>query len=64
MKELSVPAQWFYSLSSEQSHALLVPTFAIAQPSAGLMAAEDSHHGPKLQCEPDEALLRQERNAK
>lgn len=42
MKELSVPAQWFYSLSSEQSHPLLVPTFAIAQPSAGLMAAEDS----------------------
>lgn len=42
MKELSVPAQWFYSLSSEQSHALLVPMFAIAQPSAGLMTAEDS----------------------
>lgn len=42
MKELSVPAQWFYSLSSEQSHALLVPMFAIAQPSAGLMTAKDS----------------------
>ena len=44
MKELSVPAQWLYSLSSEQSHALLGPLFAnpIGQPSAGLMTAKDS----------------------
>lgn len=42
MKELSVPAQWLYSLSSEQSHALLGPMFAIGQPSAGLMTAKDS----------------------